>query len=507
MSRADKKATPTERLYSSVARLISSKYFFYGVLLLATAQGVWYALSFQPSLFDETKHLEKIFIYSHHFSPFLGNQNPAWDYVGPIARDGSYFFYYVMSWPLRLVRVFTDNAQFQILSLRMLCLGFFVAGLAVYRKALLEAGKIPKAAINLSLLFFVITPAFAALPGAVNYDNVVFFLFSYMLLLGVQSVKSRKILPKTLLTLLMLGLIMSIVKWTAIALFIPLFLYITYDLYQKFGRKLPNILKASFKTIPTIQLILLLAAVCVLIGLFIERPVQNQLRYGSANGRCEKVIGKERCMKFDEYSIYAQVDAKKPKDFKPLDPAQYAIRVMGPRMINAQVAVLPVAASSQGTGALPIIQTLYFTMVPLGLFVGAMYVRDFLKTNTHKLLLSIASVYSLVLLSDLYKVYVKHGAPSALHSRYLLPIYPIFLCFIIMAYKRLLLNQKLLSLILFLLVLAGFSQGGGIINQSILSQDRLYTNNKLIKRYNEGQRSFLSKVVKEGRYTDSISEY
>src|SRR5690606_13310144 len=116
---------------------IGSKTFFILIIALAVIQGIWYALSFQPSIFDEGKHFARILFYTQHLSPFLGEQDPAWDSLGAISRDASYLFYYLMSFPLRLIQVFTDNPTVQLISLRIINLGIFVAGLFIYRKTLL----------------------------------------------------------------------------------------------------------------------------------------------------------------------------------------------------------------------------------------------------------------------------------------------------------------------------------------------------------------------------------
>src|SRR5690606_3687894 len=126
----------------------------------------------------------------------------------------SYLFYYLMSWPLRILRLFTDSATLQIIGLRLINIAFFAGGLVLYRRALLAVTGRSRVVSNVTLLFFVLTPAVALLPGAVNYDNLAFLLFALLLLLAVKVIQIGTINFLRLAALASIGLLLCEVKWS-----------------------------------------------------------------------------------------------------------------------------------------------------------------------------------------------------------------------------------------------------------------------------------------------------
>lgn len=486
-----------ERIYQIIIAFLSSNHFFYGVLALVVLQGAWYALSFQPTLFDEGKHLSKIYIHSQSLDPFIGSQKPSWDYVGAVSRDGSFFYYYLMSWPLRLIQLFTDSRFIQIIFLRLINIAFFVGGIAVYRKVLLSASNAPKSLVHVILLFFVITPLVALLPGAVNYDNLVFLLFAFILLLSIRLIKSKNVGLIDLSGIIILALLMSIVKWTSIALLVPVVIFLGYFLYKKYGLPFFTLLQQSVKQLSKPVLIFISVSFLLVVGMFIERPLMNTLEYGRPNPTCDMVISRDRCMKFDEFAIYAEVGAKKPTDFQPINIAEYAYVYWLPRMINTHVSILPWEASKLRS-ALPVMKILYFIFSFAGIALLLVYLRDYLKNKIYLFLLLVMAGYSVILLIFLYSAYKRHGIPAATSGRYLLPVAPIFLYFVGLSLTKLFGKYKKTLVLFMCLVLVMFSQGGGVITHSLTAQDRLYWQNNTTIKVNERLQEFLRPLVKGG---------
>jgi len=459
------------------------------VVGITILQGLWYALSLQPTLFDEPKHLGRIFFYAQHLSPFLGTQDPSWDSLGAITRDGSYLFYYLMSLPLRFFQLFIHDTRTLDTILRVICLSFFVGGLVFFRKALVSLKAIPGSAINLILLFIVLTPAIAPLVGAVNYDSPVFLIFAIILWLAIRIIQSKKLRILDILSLLSLVLVMSIIKWTSIALSIPTVLYLGYVLYRRYGKKFRTELVAAAKKAPRVWFWVAVAGLVFAAVLFIERPVMNTVLYGQPEADCPRVIGYDRCLKFPDYAIYAEIGANKPANFAPKNPLEYLLVLWIPGMINSQVGLL--------SPPFPLIQMLFFVFALGGVTLFLVYFRTFMRSEINRFFLVIIVGYILLLFIYLYRLYLTYAIPAAINGRYLIPILPLLFYFVFISVREVLKKRRKTQGALLVIILLGFTQGGGIITDSLTSNEAFYWRDDTTRGINSKMRSVLHRLVKE----------
>src|SRR5882672_10647373 len=106
-------------LASRLVRFVDSQPFFWLVIALLVLEAAWIALTGRyPMAFDEDFHLGIIRLYAHHISPFWAHQPPDGNAFGAVARDPSYLYQYLMSFPYRLVAAFTSDQTLQVLWLR-----------------------------------------------------------------------------------------------------------------------------------------------------------------------------------------------------------------------------------------------------------------------------------------------------------------------------------------------------------------------------------------------------
>lgn len=407
--------------------------------------------------------------YTHYLTPFISSQNPSFDAVGEMTRDPSYLFYYLMSWPLRLISMFTSSYAIQLIFLRLISLAFVVVGLINYRKVFLAA-NIPRSVTHLTLAFFMLTPTIALFPGAVHYDNAIFMLFAFCLLLALRILKSAKPNAKQILLLSILGMLGALIKFTFIALFVPILLYIAYDQWKKHGRQWWSKFSHSFKSLKKPAQIGLIAAFAISLGLFIERPVQNILVYKQIQPDCQKIMPKDRCTK--NYTAERNIDLldKKPVGFKPINPFQFTLSLWSISMISTEVNFIP------ATSPLPNLLYLYYTFALGGILLVFFYLRDFLKVPALRFLLVTCGAYTALLFLYLFTEYAKYSEPIALSSRYLFQVQPLFMVFVALAIAKLLANKQKTRLLTLLVVSLIFTQGGGISSMLVLSDKTHYWN-------------------------------
>src|SRR5579872_6980280 len=97
-------------------QILSSNKYFIGLVLFFICEALWIAFSgHYPMAFDEDFHFGVIKIYAHHISPFLSHQPANADEFGAIFRDPSYLYHYLMSFPYRLITLFTKDQTIQII--------------------------------------------------------------------------------------------------------------------------------------------------------------------------------------------------------------------------------------------------------------------------------------------------------------------------------------------------------------------------------------------------------
>ncbi len=457
--------------YSLLMGFLSGNKFFYIILAIVVTQALWYAFNFKPTIYDEFRHFENIEIYTEQLSPILGEQKPEWDRLGNITRSGSYMYYYLMSWPLRLLQAVSDSQGFQIIGLRFINIAMFVGAVIFMRKALIQVSGFSASIVNFSLLIFALTPAAALLAGIINYDNAAFLLFAIMLSLSVTIIKNRdKVRIDKLLYLLILGLLVSLIKYTSLALVVPLFAYLAYSLITTHGKRLPKILINDAKRIKPLHGVLIGLCLVVSLGFFLERPVTNTILYGRPSTSCENTMSLDRCRKFVDYSIYERIRENKSSEFQPVGYINYIVTMWMPTMTNTMTNTLEKGSATQ----LPIVIKLYAWLFPIAILLILVCLREILTDRAKILLVAVTVGYVAILISSEYSSYVKYGQLVGVRARYLVPVLPIFIALAVYSISLLLGARKYLKLVLGTIVLLSLSQGAGITTYLLTTPENIY---------------------------------
>src|SRR5271154_6655389 len=126
---------------SRVYKLLGSPRLIRFILAFFIFESAWIAISAAyPQAFDENFHFGLIQVYSHYWLPFLSSQPPHAASFGAVARDPSYLYQYLMSFPYRIIAHFYHEEIGQIIMLRFINVGLFAAGILLLRRILLRVG-------------------------------------------------------------------------------------------------------------------------------------------------------------------------------------------------------------------------------------------------------------------------------------------------------------------------------------------------------------------------------
>lgn len=473
---------------SKISKVIGSNWFFFCIIGFFLIQTIWIALSaIYPMLFDEEYHLGIIDIYSRQLLPFIQTQPPEASFHGDITRYGSYMFHYLMSFPYRLIELFSSDLQVTIITLRLICISFVVAGLFVFRAFLLRTG-LTKTMTHLSIAVFTMIPIVPFAMSQINYDSLAFLFVATIFYISIRAVETTKQQSLWLILLLATSSVACLVKFTILPIAFSSVLFVLIVLWRKYRSKLPTELLIQTKNIPKITIVFSLLFLLFGIGLFIERYGTNIVQYHTIEPKCDRIHSDESCIQYTVWrrdTTWRQENLESGK--RRNNPAEYTYKSWVPDVYTdftgvaaftydddnqaLQIRYLPTAIKwSPGTPImriaswfvlvlaiialvfswkkLPNRKLRYLTMGTLGVFVVSMWVRN-------------------------YTDYMYIGTVTATQGRYFIPILiPIF-AVVGLAFRYYLRQAKYQALFL-LLCLGVFLQGGGAMNYILYSSPQWY---------------------------------
>lgn len=483
-------------------QIISSNKFFWFIVGLLVFQASWIALSGRyPMAFDENYHLGVIKLYSHHISPFWEEAPPGSEPYGAITRDPSYLFHYLMSFPYRLISLFTNNLQIKVLFLRSLNLAMFVWGLILFRQ-LLSLTKASKLIINFSLLIFVLIPVTSLLAAQINYDNLIIPLTGLALILTVKfhrSISKNSVDLTRLLQITGLCILASLVKYAFLPIFISILLFILWQFrrnYHSFN-KLKLSFKNSYLNISKVVLIVLIGVNILGLSLFIERYGINLINYHKPVVDCAEVHEFEHCKYYGPWIRDYYLIQNRPL-YAETSPISFTQHWLYGMWFRSFFAVDGPATDFQTRGPL--------TLPGIGIIIWASLSGIALVITARKIwrkydgqvlwLLTITSlIYIAVLWLDVYQLFLKTGKPVAINGRYLLPVLPLIILISCLAIKELTKKYKSLQVVLASLVIFSLVWGGGFLTYILRSNDNWYWQNSPLKNTNHAIQNNLGPFV------------
>ena len=485
-----------------ILKVVASDRFFWGVVVLLVIQAGWIAISGSyPMAFDEDFHLGLIKIYSHHPNPFWTGQVAGGDAYGAVARDPSYLYHYLMSFPYRFISLFTTSLHLQVLLLRFMNIGFFAIGLVAYRRLLLKT-KVSKSLVHITLLILVLIPVTSLLAAQINYDNLFIPLTGLSLLLTLQlynSTNKKRINVRTLLLLLLVCLFTAIVKYAFLPIFVAIVGYITVTTWRQFSSFVEFIsaLKRGLTKVSLVTLVALIMANLMVGMLFVERYGVNLVRYHKPIADCAEVLNYDHCQYYGPW--IRDYNFKQQKINSNRSPVAYSYEWLYGMWLRSFFSVDGPRANFETRGPLtaPAISALLFGVSGLVAFIWCSK-SIWRRYNRPALWLISATtlIYTALLWLEEYRLYLETGRPVAINGRYLLPVLPFLILFAALGIKTVFENRPRLQLAIAGTAVVCLLWGGGALTYILRSNDQwLWPNNQMVISVNRTVRNAVGPVT------------
>lgn len=487
------------------SRLFDSPKMFWIVFGWFMFSALWIGLSGAYSMaFDEYVHYGITKLYEQQWSPFFASQPISADAFGAITRDGSYFYHYLMSFPLRLISVFHPSLTIEIIFLRVWSIAFFAGGILLFRAAFKRAG-LTNRMVNLVLGFFMLMPVAPLAASQVNYDTLLFLLTGVTVWLAVRCsliLRQTKQIPVSLLSWLITTMAFaSIVKYAFLPIAVGVTIYFVIIIWQSVGLKRTTwttAIKHEFTTAKWWRLVATAFLLLLSLGLFAERYGINTLKYHTPTPECNQVMALQRCFAYEPFERnynYHQGNYPLPAHKIAAYPFNNWIRGMIRSLFHVVSSKTAYGYFAGEPFLLPHI--LGFIVFAGGLVAVLVHGKWlWLRNHTNQLFIVLSAIYAGLLFAQNFMDFLHTHVAVAIQGRYLLPIIPMFLVLVVQAYGRLLhnvsTNIKTAALVLACIMIL---QGGSLLPFIIRHSDDWVWNTPLAQQTNKAAQNALKPLV------------
>lgn len=487
-------------------QLLSSSVFTVVVLSFFVFQALWISFSAAyPQAFDEHFHFGLIKLYSHYSLPFLTHQPPGGNAFGAVARDPSFLYHYILSWPYRLISAITDNQIAQIITLRLINVALFTLALWLFHKLLRGVG-LSKALANLCIFFVTFIPIAPQLAGQLNYDNMLLPLTALALLLSLgvlDHIKARRLQILPILSLIAVCLTASLVKYEFLPIFAVIGIYLLVSLlyaYRGQWSKVWGQLLASLQKTSRVSSIAVATLCVLLLGMFVQRDVVNLLKYHDVVPDCGKILSVSECRQYyvwdhdyvEHNNVVNGVTHFNPNPLRYLGEWFYWMWYRsffvksGPENSYANYPPLPLPAAA----------FLVFSLIAVYALIRQW--RKLWRSSYLRFFSIIVISYVLVLMVQGYFKYKETAVLELMNGRYLLPIMFVSLAVVGFALQETFHSFTKAKAILAAVLIICFVQGGGVFGFILRSDNSWYWKNQTVQQVNHGTQRVLSPVIIEG---------
>ncbi len=420
-----------------IRNVVASRGFFYFTLGASIVSCLLFIVSITYKIPpDEYYHFRFVEFYANqpiNHGPIINNQGLDYFDLRDITRIPNYIYHYLLSFPLRGLRLVSNSIFAQVIVLRLINLALGVASLLMAKRIFRQIKASPF--VQNSVLFLLgLTGMLLWIFSSINYDVPAILLYLWCVSVCLKSLATKDITTKHLAQFCLLAILCVMVKVTFLP-FLALLVVCTLFLKRRDLHIKQNLNLKHWKHA------LLLISLVVMSLLFIERIGGNMIRYHQIEVSCDKVHAYEQCMQDDVFSrnenqlkAYAQQKAAgQGVDYHPYQFTQMWLAFMYERshfyygheqmQANYGAKILAVA-----TGAGFVV-------------LAAVFRKRIAETEGEKLLFWITLTYAAVMYIFNLQTYLKYGQPYAFQGRYLFPVIPFLYYFcvklLILAYRSL----------------------------------------------------------------------
>ncbi len=413
---------------------IGSRWFWRVSVCLFAVQAMFVAVAGRFSMaFDEYYHLGAIQAYAKTWFPWQIQQPSGPAELGALTADPSYLYHYLMSFPYRFIRLFTDSQVSIVITLRLLDVAIVIIGLFAYRMLLLRLGT-PRWVSHLILVFVMFLPVAPFLAGQLTYDTLLFTMTAVTLLAVVclvDAVDRTHKLPLGL-TLISVALLMlsSQVKYAFLPIAAAAGVFLGWVIIRQVrsGKlSLPKVWQEWRTAARTGMGVVAILLVLVSGALFVARYGQNLVRYHHPVPACDVVLSNQECRAFNPYERddnYRKLNSKALLTTQ--DKLTYPFLWFNQMMRETYFAVGSLEIGYPTGAPLPISYAVGYSVAVVSLVLIVTQARRLWRRGPYEqLLMSVLLLYAAVLFATNLKAFLKTGYPVAIHGRYLLPLFPV----------------------------------------------------------------------------------
>ncbi|MBP1302414.1 hypothetical protein [Curtobacterium sp. 1310] len=255
---------------------------------------------------DEGRHIANILFYagrSWTAGPIITDAAPQLLTMGEIERFPSYFYYYLMSFPVKPLVNLEAPYTVIVVMLRAVNVVLGALGLVVLRRLFRVMGFSTSIAV-FAVIVVALTGRYEWQSAGVSYDTPANTLYFLMLYWCARMIRSSSGHWGNLVRAVAFGLAAIVVKYTfvpfvGVALVVALVLVVQRDGFQAFAHPVRRTV-AAFRGHPVTST-LWTVSVLGMSAVMVERTGGNLLRYGQFNPSCVRVHTHQECLAFDIY--------------------------------------------------------------------------------------------------------------------------------------------------------------------------------------------------------------
>lgn len=474
-----------------------------GVLVIGAS---WMALTASyPMAFDESYHVSIIKVYAQHWSPILTTSLPSYAQYGGLVHDPSYLYHYLMSFPFRFISLFTENDIYQVIFMRFINIGIFVAGLFAFRRLLTRIG-ISSALTHLSLLILVLLPVTPFLAATVNYDNLLFLMTPITLSIAYTCItsitKKGQLSAKNLVLLISIGALTSLVKYAFLPIFVAIVLYVAIVwIHSKKRTSITKSIWISFRQLKLSVKVSLILLLTVASGLFFQRYAVNIIEYHSINPDCSKVQTVDDCLTYGPWARnYKLQKAAVDNDSSVpvIDQLSFPLNWIHDMVYRLYFAI---NYDFHEYAPMPLPIAMAYIVGGIGVILMVAFRRAIFSVNRHIwLFIAVIAFYTASLLYVNFTEYLKFDKMVAINGRYFILLLPLIFVMLGLAYRRFIAKfwprkQTIIKVSLAVVAVLVSLQGGGSLTYLIYSKPVWYFQHDPLTDFNTTAKNITTALV------------